>query len=268
MGHIKKLQLLALSILLSIVVGCGSGEVEPSANNPEVPTPTTHPIFGADGGGSSVSEDLSDVFASDTETEPESDTTEIPAQIPTKIDSFFIYNDGLSPSWDIENSQGMEYVLQDETYAYSGENAIAVTPREDFGELYFTVSGESARQFPRERVLGVNFWIYGGEEYIGTADLAVAVVGSNESSSWELGDESVENPGDGQPTFSETRLYFLGINRDIPPETWVNVEVWLDELQYDPIYEYVTGFYIKNDEGFGQTFYVDDIRIMMLAEDE
>ena len=69
------------------------------------------------------------------------------------------------------------------------------------------------------------------------------------------------------PTFSETRLYFLGINRDIPPETWVNVEVWLDDLQYDPIYEYVTGFYIKNDEGFGQTFYVDAVRIIMLPED-
>ena len=266
MGQLKKWQVISLSVILLIVVGCGSGEAEVAVNNPEVPTPTTHPIFGEEGSGSSsLSEDLADVLSSDAEPTPE--VAEIPTQIPLELDSFYIYNDGLSPSWELENSEGMEYELQNETFAYSGENSVAVTPRADFGELLFSVSGESTRQFPRERVLGVNFWIYGGEEYIGTSDLAVAVVGSNESSSYRPDDESVENPDDGQPTFSETRLYFLGINRDIPPETWVNVEVWLDDLQYDPIYEYVTGFYIKNDEGFGQTFYVDDVRIIMLPED-
>ena len=209
---------------------------------------------------------MADVFGSDVA--PTRDTTVIPTQIPTELDSFLIYNESLSPSWELEYSEGMEYELQNETYAYTGENSIAVTPREDFGELLFSVSGESTREFPREKVLGVSFWIYGGEEYIGTSDLAVAVLGSSAQSSYDPDDESVENPGDGQPTFSETRLYFLGISRDIPPETWINVEVWLDDLQYDPIYDYVTGFYIKNDEGFGQTFYVDDVRIIMLAEDE
>jgi hypothetical protein len=80
------------------------------------------------------------------------------------------------------------------------------------------------------------------------------------------GDDSVPSPVLGEPAFSETRLYYLDINRTIPPDTWVLIEMWLDELAYEPDYEYVTGFYIKNNEGFAQTYYVDDVQLIMLAE--
>ena len=198
MGQLKKWQLILILIILLITVGCGSGEDVEPVNNVEAPTPTTHPIFGEEGSGlPSLSEDLADTLSSDAE--PTTVAAALPTRIPTELDSFFIYNDGLSPSWTLDYSDGMEYGLENETFAYSGENSVAVTPRADFGELLFSVSGESTRQFPRERVLGVNFWIYGGEEYIGTSDLAIAVVGSNESSSYRPDDESVLNPGDGQP---------------------------------------------------------------------
>ena len=38
----------------------------------------------------------------------------------------------------------------------------------------------------------------------------------------------------------------------------------LDNLTYDPDYKYVTGFYIKNDAGFLQTVYIDDVNLLMI----
>jgi hypothetical protein len=73
----------------------------------------------------------------------------------------------------------------------------------------------------------------------------VTVLGSNSYTYWVEDDISVKSIY--EPVFSETRLYYLGVNRTIPPNTWVKVELWLDERIYDPDYRYVTGFYIKNE---------------------
>ena len=44
--------------------------------------------------------------------------------------------------------------------------------------------------------------------------------------------------------------------------------LWLDELEFEPDYEYVTGFYIKNNEGFLGTFYIDQVSLLVLPEAE
>jgi hypothetical protein len=116
----------------------------------------------------------------------------------------------------------------------------------------------------REDVLGFSFWLYGNDDWIDREDLLVTVVGSNESPYWIPDDQSVENIY--EPLFSETRLYYLGINDDIPPKTWVQVYIWLDDLLFDPDYEYVTGIYIKNDEQFFETALIDELTVYLLPE--
>ena len=55
----------------------------------------------------------------------------------------------------------------------------------------------------------------------------------------------------------------MHIKRAIPPNNWVEVVVWLDDRIYDPDYTNVTGMYIKNDQGFLDTFYIDDIKLLV-----
>lgn len=49
----------------------------------------------------------------------------------------------------------------------------------------------------------------------------------------------------------------------IPADTWVNVVVWLNKLEFDPPYQYVTGFYLKSDVDFRSTYYLDQVALIM-----
>ncbi|MBE0695728.1 MAG: hypothetical protein IH586_02285, partial [Anaerolineaceae bacterium] len=173
-----------------------------------------------------------------------------------------VYDDSLNQNWRILDTAGMGFIEANGPYVFQGEKALEVTPKKDFGSLFFTVKPQNQETFPRQRVLGLSFWINGGENSIEIGDLAVAIVGSNDYSYYLPDDHSAYVTSDSP--FSETRLYYLGFNRSIPPKTWVKVQVWLADLIYDPNYQYVTGFYIKNDKGFYKTFYVDDVSLTML----
>lgn len=182
-----------------------------------------------------------------------------------------IYDDQLDPHWSVEQSgestidlaaQAVNFQSLDvEQTLSSGAATIAVSPQADYGTLFFTVRPESGASYQRPHVLGVSFWLNSGDNGIAPADLAVAVVGSNTLPYWTPDDKSVFP--DDQGNFSETRLYFLKIDRAIPPHTWLNIVVWLNERQYDPFYKYVTGFYIKNDAGFRNTYYLDQVSLLM-----
>lgn len=182
-----------------------------------------------------------------------------------------IYDDQLNPQWSVEQStastidlaaQGLNFqALDAQKTLSSGAATIAISPQADYGKIFFTVRPESGASYQRTNVLGVSFWLNSGSDGIGPADLAVAVVGSNSLPYWTPDDKSVFPDNKGK--FSETRLYFLKINRTIPPHTWLNLVVWLNELQYDPVYKYVTGFYIKNDLGFRSTYDLDQVSLVM-----
>lgn len=182
-----------------------------------------------------------------------------------------IYDDQLNPSWSVEQSAKSAINLAATDLNFqpldlqqehsSGATAIAVTPQADYGTLFFTVRPESGAVYQRQSVLGVSFWLNSGSNGIGPDDLAIAVVGSNAFPYWTPNDQSVFP--DKKGSFSETRLYFLKINRTIPPNTWLNLVVWLNDLQYDPVYQYVTGFYLKNDAGFRSTYYLDQVALLM-----
>ncbi len=204
-----------------------------------------------------------------------------------------IYDDALNPNWTLDNSFLVDYDPLDTKHWFeslsessadgkatgpgknaalsTGAVAIKVTPTDDFGALFFTVQPETTTDYSLNSVLGISFWLNSGPQLLDTADLAVAVLGSNELTYWQSGDDSVlgalSNAQDAE-TFSETRLYFLDINRSIPPDTWTRVFVWLDELEFQPDYEHVTGFYIKTDGNFRGTFYVDQVSLLVLPKEE
>lgn len=188
-----------------------------------------------------------------------------------RIAEMVIYDDTLDPNWMLEQSWGMNYDLSATAHMHSGTTAAAVTPTESHGTFFLTVREDAQAAYPRDRILGVSFWLSGGTNYIETDDLAVTIVGSNRYPYWVAGDTSVQQ-AEGisdedmvhMPLFSETRLYYLGINRAIRPGEWAEVIVWLDERLYDPNYAYVTGMYIKNDADFLDAFYVD--RVSLLVE--
>ncbi len=175
-----------------------------------------------------------------------------------------VYADSFDANWTWQEGTDMEVDPASTKYVHSGQSAIAMTPTKDFGQLFFSVRADSKAVYLREKVLGVTLWLNTGDGAVQPDDLAIAVVGSNAFPFWVAGDDSVAV--NDLMFFSETRLYYLDVDRTLPPQAWVKLEVWLDELPYDPDYKYVTGFYVKNDQGFFQTVYIDDVALLMLPE--
>ena len=174
-----------------------------------------------------------------------------------------VFSDQLAAGWSVAASWSVELDLQSTGYVRQGEFAIAATPTDDYGALLFAVMPNSPFSYPYTNTLGVRFWLNGGTEAIYPGDLAVTVLGSNAYTYWVQNDDSVDF-GDDEPAFSETRLYHLNINRPLPAGSWVEITVWLDDLQFDPDYTYFTGLYIKNDADFWQTFYIDQVALIIL----
>lgn len=177
----------------------------------------------------------------------------------------YIYQDALLPGWETQNSWGVEYDLNEKDFVHRGRYGVAVTPVEDYGGMFFNREEGSSDAILREDVAGVSFWINAGENPIFPDDLAITLIGSNQYPYYVKGDTSVQEDFEKQ-FFSETRLSLLDFNNELQPDTWYQVILWLDELPYDPAYTYITGFYIKNDVGFKQTFYIDDLSLIRYAQ--
>jgi hypothetical protein len=253
--------LAALLLGLVALAGCASAAGGAALTSTPQPAPTVAPIF------SSAQPTMLPT--------PEPLRTERPIPTPdptertagrTGIAELRVYDDRLAAGWSLERSSGVRYRASS-AYVHSGASALAAEPRGGTATLFFTVDEDAPATYERDRVLGVSFWINGGPEGIADDDFAVTVVGSNAHTHWVPNDTSVRL--DGRNTsgesflFSETRLYYLGINRDIPPETWVEVVLWLDEREFDPDYAYVTGFYVKNDVKYQAPFYIDRVSLLV-----
>jgi hypothetical protein len=174
-----------------------------------------------------------------------------------------IYDDSLDPAWTMDPSDEMEIERLSEP-VHDGVFSLGVTPTNDFGMLFFAVERQGSLRFPRDQVEALSFWLHGGDNFIPLDALAVTVLGSNANPYWDEDDKSVTNTV--RPIFAETRLYFLNLNENIPPNTWVEIIIYLDDLIYDPPYEWVTGVYIKNDQNYLETFYIDNVRLIMTED--
>lgn len=271
---------LVFSVALLLLAGCTVSSVQTNLMSP-MATPTIHSYF-ARGETSATNEaeqileitaipTIADFFnVRSTSTPPPVATPQATLPSPTRdlssvdVENYAIFDDQLNENWEVlENPDaGMDLASTDQVH--TGEKAIAFTPNVDFTTLFFAVKPDSQTVFSYEETLGLSFWLNGGDDYIEPDELAVTVIGSNDFTYWNPDDKSVDLPvGE---YFSETRLYHLGLNGSIPPGTWVQIFVWIDNLIYDPYYNYITGFYIKNDEGFYNTIYVDDVEIIRLAK--
>lgn len=178
-----------------------------------------------------------------------------------------IFGDRLEPEWSVENSWASAIDLQNRENAIIGNTSIEVIPTDDFGAILFSVRESAGREYLRDEVLGLRFWLFTGNDYIAMDELIITMQGSNEYPYWVEDDNSIPNLSvNGDPLFSETQIGFLNISNDIPPNTWVNIELWLDERIYDPEYKYVTGFYIKNDAALQRPYYIDEVELLLLKD--
>jgi hypothetical protein len=177
-----------------------------------------------------------------------------------------IYYEDVDDKWAVKYSEMMRYNEKDATAAHDGSRSLSFTPLAGFGQLLLTVRQTAKEEYLRSQAVGVRFWLYSGEQEVAPSDLTVSVLGSNRFPFWIKDDHSVE--GDQEPVFPETRLYYLDINQTIPPDTWVEINIWLDELIYEPEYQYITGIQIKNDAGFLGTVYIDQVELLMALATE
>jgi hypothetical protein len=173
-----------------------------------------------------------------------------------------VFDDEVNANWSLENSRGMKYNVKDPAQPKSGTVSISVTPQQDIGTLYFSVRKDAKENYLRSRVWGISVWVNSGRGTIGTEDIAMTVVGSNQYPYWVADDKSVLL--DKVHFFSESKLYYLGVTREIPPNTWVELVVQIDKLPYDPDYKYVTGVYLKNGTGILNTFYIDRLTMLLI----
>jgi len=188
----------------------------------------------------------------------------IPALPASETITRTIYADSFENNWELSRDNTIDVNIRSTDVTHGGRYSIMVTPKQGLSQINFVVSQDATETYPQDKVLGLRFWINPGDGYLEPSDLAVTVLGSDMVPYYVEGDNSVANIYD--PVFSETRLYFLGFNRSVPPYTWAEVILWLDDLIYDPYYDYVVGFYLKNDEEYLGTFYVDDVKMLILVE--
>ena len=173
-----------------------------------------------------------------------------------------IFDDDLNPNWSLEESWGVSYDLDQSDVFYSGEKAAVITPAEEFGAIFFTVKEDTREEYLYQDILGVSLWLNSGDTYLPLDEMAITILGSNASPYWDENDDSVDLV-EGESFFSETRLYYLGLNEDLPPNQWVEVIIWLDQLPYDPDYTYITGIYVKNGDRFTETYYIDRVAFLL-----
>ncbi len=182
-----------------------------------------------------------------------------------------LLDEDLKSNWALEASAGLTYVEGDKTVAKVGESSLAITGQ-DGDHLTFKVLSTSQDRYLREEILGFSFWLYIGDTPLDIDQLLVEVFGSNTVHYWVRNDNSAMVDLE---TFSEKRLYGLGLNHLLEPNTWVQIEILLDDLVFDPnfddkpiedpLYDYVTGFSVQFTNGFSGTIYLDDLQLLMLA---
>lgn len=177
-----------------------------------------------------------------------------------------IFDNALAADWSLEQSDGLRYNLQNRASVHSQPFAIDVFPLRGAARLFFTVSREARQIYAHDQILGISMMINGGPNGIGYDDLLFTVVGSNAYTYWRANDTSVRASGritDQGTIFDEQRLYFLGFEQGIPPNIWAEVTIWLDDRILDAEYDYLTGFYILTDERFVNSFYIDDVNLLL-----
>ena len=261
----------ALLGLLS--VGCSV--IDEDVGTQSFVVPTTNPIF------------LSPITPENTPVtmtvEPQIDDADFPeddgAMVPeTAVAHAIIFNDKLNPNWNLQASSGnVSFSLRHTASIHSGRNALSIMSLPAYETLHFQVRQNTIEQYRREEIVSITFWLFSDAETIKPGSINLVVTGSDNYPYWVANDTSAGDKED-ILTYSGTRAYSLGLAHPVPPGTWTQIEVLLDDLAFDPDYdselvedlnyEYVTGFYLISDKGIERAVVIDDIELIMTRKEE
>jgi hypothetical protein len=250
--------------ICSLLLGCGAPE-PPPVNV----VPTISPLFSAS------APTLTPVPNPPTAIRPTAtiDTVARLRATPTatgndeRIAEIPILDRQLDSNWTFANSWGVRVNSQITVPQQAIAASLSVTPEDETGALFLSVLPTTRAAYERPRSLGFSIWLNSGEETMYPEDLAITILGSNALRHWAADDNSVEALGvvdEENPKFSRTRLYFLDINQPVPPRTSFEVVIWIDDREFDPVYNYVTGLQIVHDTTLKHTYYVE--RVLLLVE--
>lgn len=278
--HIQKMTyVLCLLLLYMALAGCGD-----DPNTEYAAVPTTAPVFGEQQIlpiGTIAKRPSTGNGLTTMPTEPITGTT-VAAETTQRdqLNEIMIYDGQLAAGWSLDHSRYTEFDPASSRHTLeplgvasatgitgqtSSYQTLAVSPQWDYATLYFTLSPDATVSYSREEVVGVSLWVNSGDDLLETDDLLITIVGSNEYPYWVEDDRSALEGED--DSFSGTRLHFLGIRETVPANTWIRIEVLLDDLRFDPYYDYLTGIKVRNDEGYRSTFYVDRVALLVLPDE-
>lgn len=174
-----------------------------------------------------------------------------------------IYDEKLSANWAVKSSPGLSYVIDNTLLSHDGKKSIAVNFKKDGEYIDFQVQKTSTAKYLRQRTYGVSFWLYSGDSILAIDDLGIGIWGGNQQSYWVANDTTLDtNVFD--PVFNQDNLYLLGLNRAVPPKTWVEIVIPMDDLKYRTNYQYVTGIRLRNNAGFHQQIAIDSLALMTI----
>jgi hypothetical protein len=275
----KQTLIITTFVILALLAGCMSqlsGSLFSNENPPTFATPTAHQLFSAGaktvvaGQAAFNTADSIPTMSNHFEAyKPVEIVVETPAPTPTWIEVKAtrppaqlvpLYNDWVKPGWQILSSDSLLKVdPRAKGNAHLGNFSISVQPSLYEGKVYIVSAPENDAYYLRKDVLGVSLYLYSGSAELNLNDLALTVIGSDAFSYYRADDLTVLS----RDNYEETTLNFLGFNNSIPPRTWVEVEIWLDEMLYEPDYHFVTGLYIVPRKSLTHTIYIDDVNLIV-----
>jgi hypothetical protein len=172
-----------------------------------------------------------------------------------------LYSDGLNPNWGFIGIQGEDVNPRSRILVYNGLFSLAITPKKSDSQVFFMVREDSDEVYPRPQVHGFQFRLNPGTHPLALTDLAIHILGSQEQVETrdlkELG-EDLE-----QVVFNQVYVYIPDAGESIPPNAWTEVVVWLDDPVTAPQFDYITGLSIARSEAFLQTYFIDDVQLIV-----
>ena len=183
--------------------------------------------------------------------------------LPTDILTITLYSDSFNPNWMLYGAQDEEINPNANTQVHHGLFSIEVTPKKSTSDLYFLLREGTRDLFPRPQIYGFRFKLNPGETPLDLSQLVVGILGGSKES--EILDPEELAITTELPIIPATNLSIPGSNPIIPPNTWSDVIVWFDDSIPDPVYDYILGLYIRKEQTFLQTFFLDDVQLVVYS---
>ena len=272
---------MGLTVVLMLAAAACSATAKPTPVRTPRPTPTPNCLF-----------QKCDDRGTDSKPVSNATATPIPTPIPTRVPvatlrpeaelppPIPIFDDALGLGWTTKYSS-MPHQLDFSAETFEGRYAIRMSPAIGERSLLFTLES-NARPVREERVLGISFEIFSGSEGLSNEEVAMGIIGSDSSTYWIKNDTSTFNVRNPNPdwlpaddpisnlygqNFSETLISFMGIERDIAPNTWVEGINYLDDRIYDPLYKNIVGFYFKTETTVRHDILIDNVQLIVIGSE-